>query len=225
MMRALTQDEYDTELQPIVEQLTIELKGDQMLETYFTNQLPSRHIIYPCDAQLDKDLVSALADLMRSIGDPGLYVDFESRTTYTNRRGLLETTPSSYYYVPTEQVEYAFNDEGIAQEFMDKDNPFLFVDRYILYSAHKRWVMVVEHGAHCALWGGDEALADLLTLKCRQIGRPIQEFLSFWKPDVPFTNSNLDLEANYVWMPRMLIHVYGQEKAMSLLRESGILVD
>ncbi|MBW4540617.1 MAG: hypothetical protein KME43_15925 [Myxacorys chilensis ATA2-1-KO14] len=221
MMRALTQDEYETELKPIVEQLTIELKGDQILETYFTDKLLSRHIIYPCDTQIDDDLVFALADVMRSVHDPGLYVDFEGRTTYMNRRGLLETTPSSYYYVPTAQVEYAFNDEGIAQEFMDTERPSLFADRYILYSAHKRWVMVVEHGAHCALWGGDEALADLLTLKCSQIGRPIQEFLSFWKPDVPFMDAEFELGASYAWIVRLLIHVYGHEKAMSLLCESG----
>jgi hypothetical protein len=85
--------------------------------------------------------------------------------------------------------------------------------------------MVVEHEAHCALLGGDEALADLLTLKCSQVSHSIQEFLDYWRPDVPFTSSTLDLEAYYAWLPRMLIHVYGQEKAMSLLHESGFLVD
>jgi hypothetical protein len=162
---------------------------------------------------------------MRSIGDPGLYIDFEGRTTYTNRKGISETTPSSYYYVSIDQVEYAFCEEGIAQEFMDKDRPFLFFDRYTVYSAQKRWVMVVDQEAHCALLGGDEALADLLTLKCSQVSHSIQEFLDYWRPDVPFTSSTLDLEAYYAWLPRMLIHVYGQEKAMNLLHESGILVD
>lgn len=73
MMRALTQDEYETELRPIVEQLTIELNSDRARETYFTEKLPSRHIIYPCNAQLNKDAVSALVDIMHSIDDPGLY--------------------------------------------------------------------------------------------------------------------------------------------------------
>ena len=152
-------------------------------------------------------------------------IDFEGRTTYTNRRGLSETTPGSYYYIPTDQVEYAFYEEGIAQEFMDAHNPSLFVDRYTLYSARKRWVMVVDQEAYCALLGGDEALADLLTLKCSQLSRPIQQFVDFWRPDVPVTTSTLDLGAFYAWLPRTLIYIYGLEKAMSLLRESGILVD
>lgn len=225
MMRALTQDEYDTELRPIVAQLTIELVTERVHGTYFTEKLPSRHIIYPWGTLLDKDLISALVEIMRSIDDPGLYVDFRGRTTYTNRRGLSETTPGSSYYVPIDQVEYAFNEEGIAQEFMDAEEPFLFFDRYTIYSARKQWVMAVEHEAHCALLGGDEALADLLTLKCSQLSRPIQEFVDFWRPDVLVTTSTLDLGAFYAWLPRTLIYIYGLEKAMSLLRESGILVD
>lgn len=85
--------------------------------------------------------------------------------------------------------------------------------------------MVMDLEANSALLGGDAALADLLALKCSQASLPIQEFIDYWKPDVPFTSSTLDLEAHYAWLPRMLIHVYGQEKAMRLLRESRFLVD
>lgn len=155
MIRALSQQEYRTELQPLVEQLLLVQNFDAgTLEYFFTNHLPERRIIYPCQPQLDDDFILALIEGMRSVQDPGLYTDFQGITTYSTRDGGLATTPSSYYYVPIDQVEYGIGNEGIAETFMDAKVPYLFFSDYVSYSPQGKWSFVVNALGHYGLLAG-----------------------------------------------------------------------
>ena len=167
--------------------------------------------------------MSIILEMMSTVGDHGLYIDFLGKTSYTNRKGELRITPSSYYYVPVHKVEYAL-DEGIAKDFMDTESPMLFINHYKLYSAKSQWVIDVNPEAEYALLGMTQELAGL-DLKISQLSRPIEDFLQLWRPDAPFLTATLDLEQYYSWIPRMLIHVYGRERATHLLHEAGFLLE
>jgi len=138
MIQTLTDEASLTKLAEILEQTRVETVRDGLYEVFFTNLLPSKRLIHPCDYELEAELTMALAKTMQIVQDVGCYVDVLYEWTYMNRLGQIETTPSRYCYVSLDQFCYAIDENGIAKALYNKDDPYIFVDHWAMYSASRK---------------------------------------------------------------------------------------
>jgi len=218
MIHVLTDEVSLAGLFQILEETRVETVRDGLYEVFFTNLLPSRRLIYPCDYEIETELTTALEKTMQAVQDIGCYVDVLFEWEYMNRLGQTETTPSRYCYVSLDQLRYAIDENGIAEALFNQDDPFIFVDHWAMYSASKKWGMHIDGSGKYALLAGTVEFTSAFDLQYSSPANSVQEFLNYWKGECS-CNEN-DLEAPWNWLTRLMIHVYGKTQAIDLMNQA-----
>lgn len=152
MILALLEENSLSALFSTLEQVRVESIRDGLYEVSFTDVLPSRRLIYPCDYQLEPELILALEEAIQSIHDSGCYADVVPQWTYRDSEGNLDTTLSRYCYIATDQFRYALDEDGIAKALSNKDNSFVFADQWALYSVEAQWGLHVMEMVNTLYW-------------------------------------------------------------------------
>ena len=204
----------------LLEETRVETVRDGLYEVFFTNLLPSRQLIYPCDYEIETELSIALEKTMQAVQDTGCYVDVLSQWTYKNSLGQMETTPSRYCYVSLDQFCYATDENGIAKTLKDKNGPYIFVDHWAMYSESKQWGMHVNGNGRYALLAGTVEFISAFDLEYSSPANSVQEFLNYWKGECSCDKD--DLEAPWNWLTRLMLHVYGKTQAIELMNQAGM---
>jgi hypothetical protein len=167
----------------------------------------NRALLFSIPFELDRPSLHAIAQAAKDFGDDGIY--FASTEYFTP---AIPNCPQ-YWYIPLENIEEYYS--------LGKDCRFLSAE-YALYSPKKTWGLLFSHEFHILAGGSPvfmEKLIELLAASGGDLARSLDEqavdFLDTWK--IYRTHSRAD----FSWVPRLLTHVYGSDKAEVILRRAG----
>ena len=82
MIKIIEKDDYFSNFYPIMQQLIVGSKLHGLNDPYFTEHVPYRRIIYPCDAHLDYEFIIVIENILRVLNDTLFFIDFIGGTTY-----------------------------------------------------------------------------------------------------------------------------------------------
>lgn len=219
MIYALSQEEYYTILQPIENQLTHRSIVDNLYyEVYTTDALPDRKLVYPCVYELAEDCLAALEATFQHNGTGDFYLDIGG-WEYRNKLGVMEKLPQ-YYYVPSGQLRYVLDDEGVALEYDHSEYPYVIIDHWILYSAQGDWALHIHGEANYALLGGTQEFMKLFDSFYPDDSEQIQNFLKKYAGNCTWDAQNLEI--SYNWITRLMVHVYGYEIGIRMMNDLGL---
>jgi hypothetical protein len=94
------------------------------------------------------------------------------------------------------------------------DRIFMMVENTI-YSTKGTWGVIISQERHAVI-GGPRRFMDVLSAKLPDIDNQGKDFLATWKDRRNRLHSKID------WLPGLLTHVYGPDKAKELLAEVGL---
>jgi hypothetical protein len=163
------------------------------------SSLYCRAILYPIAYKLETIELQAVALAAQAVGDNGFYL------TVTERPNEVEQDRPYHWYIPVEDLE----------SYYKLSSPFVLENT--LYSHEGKWGMIISHEQHAVIGGSDLFLDTLFSHLLVSADQQLTEFLSTWKEN--YTRFQTDI----AWLPELLAHVYGEEKAKVLLMQVGLM--
>jgi hypothetical protein len=201
-MRTLTEAQYQVEAKPILREVFV---NDDPFDNTFSPNVAKRLIVYRCGNYIEPDLIEGLIAAASDLGDTHCYL------TNLFRDGKK---PNDYYISLSElQEEYvssSCNNVPI-EERLDIN---LWIE-YVIYSSQGKWGLMVSHEHHGML-GGSSEFINKIRQSVPNLDTQVGLFLQKFESISSMTGRKFD------WLPKLLAHVYGQEKAEKLLKETGL---
>lgn len=162
----------------------------------FNEATPARLIIYPVETYPDDDLYFAIANAAATIGEDEAYFST-----------IMDATEDSYFAVDYWQLdldEYPFNEKGM------RDNGWIAILESTMYSPRGSWGLITTN-RQFGLVGGSNPFMNALRQWIHDLDVQVVRFIdySWFGKDGPGDSS--------AWLPGLLEHVYGAEKAALLL--------
>ncbi|MEC4853420.1 MAG: hypothetical protein SAJ12_20765, partial [Jaaginema sp. PMC 1079.18] len=114
---------------------------------------------------------------------------------------------NNHFYIPFSEINLYYSYEN----FPD-DLKWISLSENILFSPSGKWGVITSHEHH-ALIGGTQEFIDRIIANIPEIQNQVYEFLEFWKYH---KSSGIDVG----WMRPLIEHIYGQEKACRILKNS-----
>lgn len=193
---------------------------------YFNNCLPHRRIVKIWPGTIDYEVLELLVSLGKAAGDSKVLYDSGCNRSVSYR----ENAPSiktHYFQLPLETVKYSLT-IGIPREIYQgrlRGKDFEFQGADFFMSETCQWAIAYTPIAEYALFAGTDVTAtafDQWQLENDDY-YSVQEFLK------DLVNSGcgfrLDrMDGFYDWPLRLMIHAYGQEKAVDLMRSFDLIV-
>ena len=169
-------------------------------EEPFQARIPERLILYPISYQLDEQEYAAVAAAASAVGELTAFL-----TLTENSEGL-----------PFEELRHWHIDLGYHpyEALLSTEGWVPFMENAI-YSTNGLWGLIISHEDHAVI-GGPPRFIEGITRNLPDVGGQIREFLATWKDNRDRLGYEID------WLPRHLTHVYGTERAQSLLAEAGL---
>jgi hypothetical protein len=150
-----------------------------------------RLLLYGFQWSLDEPWLDPILRYIKSRKEPGFYV-----TAFSRSQPDLAPENYAHWYVRLNEIS----------EYQAR----VFSQENAIYSAHGQWGIVCSDYGH-ALLAGPEALINEIQGSVPDLEHRIEEFLDAWK--YYKVDQNVDIE----WIPGQLEHVFGSEKARSLM--------
>lgn len=201
-MQILTDAQYQIEAEPILRKVFV---NDDPFDNTFSPNITERLILYRCETYLEPDLVEGLVAAASDLGDTNCYLINLFRD---------DKKPNDYYLslseLHDEYVGYSCNNIP-TEEGLDID---LWIE-YVIYSAQGKWGLMVSHEHHGML-GGSSKFINKVREFVPNLDEQVYLFLKKLKSISYSPHARLD------WLPELLTHIYGQEKAEMLLKETGL---
>jgi hypothetical protein len=162
----------------------------------FQPKIHSRLLLYNYRWSLDKPWLDPVIKAIEVMGEQGFYVTVFSRLE-------IEDLPKNYghWYVPINEVN----------QYGSK----VFSQESAIYSVSGQWGIVCSDYDH-ALLGGTQLLVDEIQKSVPDLEYRVKEFLEVCKEYNK--NRGVDLD----WLLPQLEHIYGFEKARSLINEVNL---
>ena len=164
----------------------------------FREDTAVRAMIYPVDTYPDDDLYFAIANAVSEIGEDEAYFST-----------IMTVTEDSYFAVDFWKLdldEYPFNDKGM------RENGWIALLESTIYSIEGDWGVILTN-KQFGLVGGSNPFMDGLRRWVHDLDSQVVRFVDqYWY-------ARQSPGGNSAWLPSLLAHVYGEEKAALLLRE------
>ena len=226
MIKIIEKDDYFSNFYPIMQQLIVDSKLHGLNDPHFTEHVPHRRIIYPCDAHLDYEFILAIENILRVLNDTLFFIDFIGGTTYSDRCGEIQTTPDRYC-ISIDDFQHVLWDEGIAKLVMNKNDPFLFFSDWVGFSLKKSLSIFICAESRYAVIGGTQEAIQLLDNNMPDyLENSLKNFLLFYRPILKLKEEYLNnLDYPTAWIIRLLIQTYGKDDAIKLLYEHNMFFD
>ncbi len=192
MIEPLSETEYQYRAEPVFNSVFAEANP---FGEPFRPSIQPRLLLYSIQWHLHEPWLEPVTRAIQAFGEKGFYVTALSRP--------VQEKPGEVYhwYVPLDQ----------ANQYGSR----VFSQENAIYSVLGRWGMIFSDEDH-ALVGGPRLLISSIQNAVPDVERRVQQFLDVWK--YYFETNHVDLH----WLPRMLTHVYGLEKARKLLLEAQL---
>jgi hypothetical protein len=211
-MYSLNNQDFKIETENIISQVFIDLEP---MRPCFTEEIKNRCILFPCYVELNQSLqtnnwglLSAITDSATAIGDSGCYI------SYLAWDGDLGNTNA---FIPTSNLMNAFGYESGGMMCAQLDMGMGW--EYIVFSNSAKWGVIVDQYEHFAVIGGCNDFMESFYQLFPDVENQVYLFLEFLESRRKPKTDRLTLE----WLSPLLVHIYGYEKAKSLLIETKLM--
>lgn len=201
-MHFLTEKQYKKEAERYLRQIFV---NDDALKQPFSDNITERRIIYYSKYGIEPPLTDALILAANSVGDRGFYWSVLWRDRSINQKideiNHCYISFSEFVSVYVEQKHELFQN---IQHFFILEN--------VIYSPQGKWGMMFHHEGFCLLGGTCEFVKNFENF-IPNLEQQVYDFINYFcslKLRYPDT-------VTIDWLPILLIHVYGQEKAKKML--------
>lgn len=191
--RKLSEEQYIQEAANIFNQI---FRSSDPFDEPFKNIFEKRSLIYPVFYELDKVQLQALVKAAQAVGDTGMYVSF------TERPPAAEQDRAYHWYFPFDEIVIY----DVLQEPLEN----------AIYSTNAKWGLLISHEKHCVIAGSKFFIKILFDNLPFSEDEYIFEFLELWKW------FREDFISDIEWLPILLKHLFGKEKATEYLHKTGI---
>lgn len=238
-VRILDVEAFQTELVPLLRRVFRSLRAEEVAASGewarsgeyividanrepFPPALAHRTILNLSLWTLDDQQCRSLVAAVRASGDAGLY--FYVPGPELRRSVPLEDVGEEIHdhaaWVPTPARYYPLTTPSAVDGFIEQYQSLIRRPQvHALVSPGARWAVVVSNYDHAVFAGSEEALREL----CRSIGHSQEEllhlFLTSYEVQAWLRHERFDWDTTYVWIPTLLAHVLGEERAASCLQE------
>lgn len=211
-MRILSKTEYQQEAQPILRRVFNENK---LYEQPFSSLITEKVIIFPCEDLADSLLVNGLCTGAIQVSDIGCYL-----TQLWHAEHQLN---NCYISIPELQASYGdsitINKSSNVDLNLSRVDIELYMDiipDHLLYSATGKWGLMTSH-ERFGLLGGSHEFMEAVRRYVPDLDEQVYRLLEDYQLSKT-TGMHLTLE----WLPVLLTHLYGQEIAEKVLKETGL---
>lgn len=194
---------------------------------YFNARLPQRRIVKIWPGEIDHEMLDLFVVLARSAGDSGLFFDLGGSVGYCHQNKRHETNVQ-HFYIPIDRVKYALS-IGIPREIFIgylRGKDFDFQGASLFFSEKCGWAIAYTPIAEYALLAGTDAAAIVFDQwqSKNDDYYSVQEFLKDLSDhECGFKLSSMN--GFYDWQLRLMIHAYGRNKAVDLMRRFDLISD
>jgi hypothetical protein len=161
----------------------------------FRETIQPRLLLYWFYWFLDDPWLTPVVKTLQELGEEGFYV------SALHRPKPEKQDQPYHWYVSLDEVR-SYGHLVVSQE-------------NAIYSVNSRWGIICSDADH-ALVGGPDLLINNIHNSVPDLDYRVNEFLNAWKGY--HRRNKVDIS----WIPSMLSHVYGSEKAYDLLRQAQI---
>ena len=165
----------------------------------FTSIMTSKMIAY-CEIHPEEKFIDTVIDIASKFGEKGFYfsyVELVGQEIEYPGLGRIYNKPETWL-VPFEAVQDYFN--------------LYFSPGHVIYSSLGLWGIYIDEYDFLVIGGVSEFIDEILK-KLPDLEKQYHEFIEDWK------NNQLKLGARIDWIPKLLEHAYGSEKARQIMEE------
>jgi hypothetical protein len=160
----------------------------------FAPVMEARAILFPVHYQMGRALARAIRKGSTRLHESSFYF------SVLERPQAEEQDRPYHWHIPFDQL----------REYDALGYPFVVENA--IYSTSGTWGLIFSHEHH-AIIGGPAAFVEGVT---KSGDKQAERFVKAWKENQDRFGSKLD------WLPRLLVHVYGDERTGKLLAEAGL---
>jgi hypothetical protein len=186
-METFTELEYREKLEPIYR---VVFANNDPYDAPFQPIIQPRLLLFEFQWSLSEPWLTPVVLAAKDLGEEGFYVSALGRPEPEKQ------TQPYHWYVPLKEAD-SYGSVVISQE-------------NAIYSINGWWGIICSDEDH-ALVGGPEVLIGNIRKAVPDLEQRVYEFLDMWKHYHERNNVKLN------WMPLMLTHIFGPEKAEDLL--------
>jgi hypothetical protein len=169
----------------------------------FTPKMDGRVVVYNETSSIDSEILTPMISISKSMGDKGFYFSFVEVYDYQiwypgmpNEEKYLKS-----WFIPFENIK----------EYQSQT----FLTNHVIYSQQGNWGIFVSVD-HYLLLGGVSSFTDQIIHEYPKIDDATDHFIQTWK------EWNLSLGYRLEWIPGLLEHIYGMEKAKWLIQKHAL---
>lgn len=198
-MRPLSEKQYRIEAEPTFRKV---FARDYPFDAPIASHVHRRSLLHPVTYELDYIQLHAVASAAQVVGDDAFYFSVLERPS--------EEEQKEYYHwlIPLEDLNSYYR--------LGKDAP-VFILENALYSPTGKWGLMLSHESFALAAGSSIFIETLYTYLPNSEDEQVRAFLQGWKADHDRFGLRID------WIPGLLKHLYGAEKARGLLAEAGMV--
>jgi hypothetical protein len=225
MIYPLVKSEYDVFMKPLVEQLTKEYRVDGYYECFFSQDLPSKRLLYMPDPWLHEELLEALDYMVKKSCSEGFYLSRSNFISYTSIDGAKASLITSYFDISNDQFRYVIDEGGVVKEFtygMITEDDIL--EHWHFYSKASDWAIYIDPGHFVLLAGKPDTISNFDQNFSLDYISQVRDFLAFWRFE-QFITLSLDMKVAHNWLLRLVIYIFGRKQGIELLKEFDFFKD
>jgi len=191
-MESYTEIEFRKNMDPIFRAI---FTGGSAYDAPFQPGIQPRLLLYGFHWYLHEPWLEPVVRTLKELGEEGFYV------SALYRPKPEEQTQPYHWFVPLSEAA-SYGAVVVSQE-------------NAIYSVNSQWGIICSDEDH-ALVGGSELLVENIKNAVGDLDYRLSEFFKAWKD---YHRRN---KVDITWIPPMLSHVYGPEKAAQLLRQAQL---
>jgi len=166
----------------------------------FTSKMNSRLVIYNEMQPIDTNFLMSIISISKSMGEEGFYFSFVEVYDYKiwypgmpNEEKYLKS-----WFIPFDKVK----------DYQEQ----IFLTNHVVYSQLGNWGVFVNVD-HFLIMGGISGFMSQIYARHPNLNEKTDEFIQAWK------DWNLNLNYKLEWIPDLLEHIYGMERAKLLIQK------
>ena len=206
-MRILTEEQYQKEAEPMLRKI---FAHDDPFEDVFVPNITARKLLYRFSCELSPALAGILVAAASNLGDQGLYWTL----LWRNQNQSKQTDKINHYYIPFSEFFPTYYIHPKEELYKTIGN--FFIQENVMYSPQGKWGIIFSHEDYCLL-GGVTEFVEYFERLLPEIDEQVYDFIDYFL-DFKFRNPKI---VTIAWIPKLLTHIYGKEKADKMLKERG----
>jgi hypothetical protein len=193
-MRALSEEDFAREAKPVYEHV---FATGNPFESPFTSVLESRMILFPVHYMMETSLARAITKASAQLNENSFYLSVLERPTDE------EHDRPYHWHIGFSEFE----------QYRSLGYPFVLENA--VYSDRGTWGLMFSHERHAVL-GGPAEFVQVVAQELPKLTDQVENFVETWKKNQKRLGSKVD------WLPRLLKHVYGDERAQDMLVKADL---